>query len=140
MNTKIKNAIEQYQCTGCAFGSDTSCYEKNILGGIGCGKHSAGTMVFPGIGRVFLGMPKGFNRTGEQSKLKPFIFEKFEGSGWEYDFYNIPVWKHLTKDGYTLVRGMLPRRNEPFLHVFLENCIDKINCQEVTEADIDSMD
>jgi hypothetical protein len=34
----------------------------------------------------------------------------------------------------------MPRRNEPFIHVFLENCIEKINCLEITQDDVDGMD
>lgn len=49
-------------------------------------------------------------------------------------------WKHLSKDGHTFVRGLMPRLNEPFLHIFLENCIDKIDCLEITQEDIDNMD
>ena len=40
----------------------------------------------------------------------------------------------------TLVRGFIPRRNEPFLHIFLENCLDKIDCLEITNEDIEDMD
>jgi hypothetical protein len=138
MDRKIQNVIEEYQCSGCVSGSDTTCFEPNSNGGVGCGKHCAGTMAFPAVGKFFLGMPKGFNRLGDSSKLKPIIFENFE-SGWGYDKFNIPVWKYL-KDGHTFVRGMQPRRNETFIHIFLEDCLNKIDCFEVTEADIDEMD
>jgi len=139
METKIKLAIEKYQCSGCIFGSDISCFESNSEGGIGCGKHYAGT-VEAGIGRIFFGMPKGFNRLGDYPKLKPNIYNTFESSNWKYDMWNIPVWKYLSKEGHTFVRGIIPRRNESFIHVFLENCINKINCVEITQADIDKMD
>jgi len=85
-------------------------------------------------------MPKGFNRLGQIAELKPFIFDTFENSKWKYDMWNIPVWKYLNKDGHTMVRGLMPRRNEPFVHIYLENCIDKINCLEITQSDVDSMD
>jgi len=140
METKFKLAIEEYQCPGCIVGGDISCFEANSKGGVGCGKHHAGTIIFPGIGNIFLGMPKGFNRLGEYIKLKPAIYDTFESSDWKYDMWNIPVWKHLSKDGHTFVRGIMPRRNEPFIHVFLENCIDKINCLEISQDDIDYMD
>lgn len=139
METKFKNAIERLQCSGCMTGCDVSCFEKNPKGGIGCGKHYAGTII-GGIGKIFLGMPKGFNRLGEYNDLKPVIYDTFESSDWKYDMWNIPVWKHLTEDGYTLVRGIMPRKNEPFIHIFLENCLDKINCLEITQTNIDNMD
>lgn len=139
MEEKLKNAIEKYQCSGCVSGHNITCFSQNTSRGIGCGKHHAGTSLF-GIGNVFLGMPKGFNRLGEQTTLKPNIFEKFETSDWPYDVYNVPVWKYLSEDGHTFVRGMMPRKNEPFLHVFLENCIEKINCREISKSDYDFMD
>jgi hypothetical protein len=139
MKTQVKNAIEEYQCSGCVSGSDVSCFEENESGGVGCGKHCAGTMCF-GIGSFFLGMPKGFNRLGENSKLKPNIYETFESSEWEYDKWNVPVWKFLSKEGHTFVRGISPRVNRPFIHIFLENCIEKINCLEISQDDVDGMD
>lgn len=132
METKFKNAIEEYQCPGCVVGSDVSCFEINSNDGVGCGKHH--------VGNFFLGMPRGFNRLGEYTKLKPNIYDTFESSEWKYDMWNIPVWKHLSKDRHTFVRGIMPRKNEPFLHIYLENCIDKINCLEITQEDIDGMD
>ena len=57
-----------------------------------------------------------------------------------YDMFNIPVWKYLDEHGNTLVRGIMPRRNEPFLHIYIGNCIDKINCLEITKQNIDEMD
>jgi len=139
MNDKVKNAIEEYQCSGCASGCDISCFEANNRGGIGCGRHIAGT-IGGDIGTFFLGMPKGFNRLGEYTSLKPNIYNTFESSEWTYNMWNIPVWKHLSKDGHTFVRGFMPRRNAPFIHVFLENCLDRINCLEITQDDVDGMD
>ena len=139
MKLEIKNAIEKYQCPGCLTDSDTECFKNNQMGGLGCGKHRVGTMS-PEIGSFFLGMPKGFNRVGLQNGLKPNIYETFESSQWKYDMWNIPVWKHLNKYNHTLVRGISPRTNWPFLHIFLENYIDKIKCLEITESDINEMD
>jgi hypothetical protein len=139
MEEKNKKAVEEYQCSGCISGSDVSCFSPNENGEVGCGKHHAGTMIL-GLGKVFLGMPKGFNRLGQHNELKLNIFEKFESSEERYDIFNIPAWKYLSKDGHTFVRGIMPRVNRPFLHVFLENCIDKINCLEITQKDLDKMD
>lgn len=138
MKNEIKKAIEEYQCSGCMSGHNMLCFKGN-QNGVGCGNHSAGTMI-SGIGKIFLGMPKGFNRLGECENLKPIIFETFKDSNWEYDMWNIPVWKHLNKDGHTLVRGLMPRRNEPFIHIYLENCMDKINCLEITQDNVNEMD
>lgn len=141
MDEKHKKAVEEYQCSGCVNGSDITCFLINQAAGIGCGKHHAGTFGM-GTGSFFLGLPKGFNRLGEHAKMKPAIFERFEDvqKEWEYDMWNIPVWKYLNENGHTLVRGLMPRRNEPFLHIILEDCRDKINCREITQEEIDGMD
>ena len=139
MKKEVKKAIEQYQCSGCVCGSDIECFVINTTEGIGCGKHHAGTII-NGIGNIFLGMPKGFNRLGESKKLKPSIYKTFESSDWTYDKWNIPTWKYKNKTGHTFVRGMMPRINKTFIHIFLEDCIDKINCLEITEDDINYMD
>lgn len=138
MKIETENAIKEYQCSGCIHGSNLSCYEKESSG-IGCGKHLAGTME-PGIGFIFLGLPLGFNRLGKYKDLKPNIYETFESSKWCYDKFNIPVWKYLSEKGHTFVRGFMPRLNEPFIHIFLENCVNKINCYEVTQNDLEKMD
>jgi hypothetical protein len=136
----IKQAVENYQCPGCVKGYNTECYKKADYGQ-GCGDHHAGTMVSSGTGliRFFLGMPKGFNRLGRiEGTFQPRIWDKFDGT--PYDMFNIATWKHLTKEGHTLVRGFQPRKNEPFIDIFLENCMDKINCLEISEDDINAMD
>lgn len=140
MKDIIKNAIEEYQCPGCVVGGDISCFKSNPDGGVGCGNHMSGTII-SNIGNIFLGMPKGFNRLGLNEKMKPQIFESFDINDWgEYDKWNVPVWKFLNKDGHTLVRGFIPRRNDSFIHIFLEDCRDKINCLELTQEDVDKMD
>jgi len=138
MKKEIKKMIEIYQCPGCVCGSDISCYEKSD--GLECEKHVAGTRM-SNVGRFFLGMPKGFCRLGACENTKISIFENFEDKpGWDYDKFNIPVWKHLDKYGNTLIRGLCPRTNYPFLHIFMGNCLDKIDCLEITQKDIDGMD
>ena len=140
MSEKIKKAIENYQCSGCVCGSDISCFEK-VETGIGCGKQIAGTTILPGVGKIFLGMPKGFNRLGEYHKMKIQIYDTYENCEWKpNDQFNIAVWKHLDENGNTIIRGIMPRRNEPFIHIFLENCMDKIECKEITKEDIEGMD
>lgn len=126
-------AIEEYQCAGCVVGSDTECveYEKDSDS---CSKHVVGTLIMPVVGRIFLGMPVGFNRLGEQ-ELPLKIFHSFDfmnENGYGFDYLNVPVWRYLNKEGHTLVRGYRPRINDPFLFVILEDCMDKIDCFEMT--------
>ena len=140
MDSKFAKIIKEYQCCGCSKGYDVSCFESNPNGGIGCGNHYPGTII-SGIGAIFLGMPKGFNRVGKHESLKPYIFESLKTWDWgKYDKFNIPVWKYLSPEGHTFVRGLIPRRNEPFIHIFLENCMNDIDCLEITQEDIDAMD
>lgn len=139
MEEKIKNAVENYQCPGCVIGGDISCFETPRLG-VGCEKHLAGTYI-PSIGCIFLGMPKGFNRLGHYPNkvMKPYIWKNFAAEN-SYNKWNIPVWKYLDENGNTLVRGLRPRVNESFIDIYLENCLDKIDCLEITKEDVDFMD
>lgn len=139
MEKHVEEAIKEYQCTGCVQGSFPECYEKvSDIVGCGCSEHHAGSMAFPAVGRFFLGMPTGFCRIGECDSMVLNIFEKFE-DGWGYDNYNVPVWKY-NHNGHTLVRGLSPRTNKPFLHVFLDACMDEINCIEISDKDVEGMD
>jgi hypothetical protein len=130
----IKEAVEEYQCSGCVGGTYEECFKK-ATHGVGCGGHCPGTLL-SGVG-IFLGMPKGFMRLGPIKNMPLFIFE----DDWSFfDKFNIPVWKYLDEFGHTLVRGLSPRVNMPFLHVYLKDIRDKINCFELTRAEIDAMD
>ncbi len=139
MNENIRLNIKDYQCLGCICDNDMSCFKGNQTGGVGCGKHNAGTFV-SNKGKVFLGMPTGFDRLGFAEKMKPNIYETFESSDWYYNKWNVPVWKYKNEKGHTFVRGIMPRRNEPFIHIYLEDCLNKIDCLEITQADVDDMD
>jgi hypothetical protein len=103
-------------------------------------------MIMPFPGLIFLGMPKGFNRLGsmqgQKEYLKISIFENWEHckKEFEYDKFNIPCWKYRNSKGYIFVRGLSPRINLPFLHIILEDCLDKIDCLEITEKDLADMD
>ena len=136
MDRLIKNAIEKYQCAGCVCGSDIECFQPGVC--LACSKHCAGTIV-SFVGKVFLGMPKGFDRLGVDNNLKLRIYKFYENCGLIYNIWNIPVWKYLNKNGHTLVRGISPRVNQPFLQIFLEDCVDKIDCIELSQDDINGM-
>lgn len=132
MQENIKNAVEKYQCPGCVCGSDISCFEAMSYSK-GCGRHVAGTLLMPHIGKIFLGMPKGFNRIGKgEATIR--IFEEYEDN---YNVWNVAVWKYLSKDNHTFVRTLCPRTNTAFVDVFLKNCIDKIECLDVTNLEMD---
>ena len=136
LDNLIKTAVEKYQCPGCVCGMDTSCYEKGINDE--CGRHVLGILLSD-IGKIFLGMPIGFTRVGPFEDMKLSIFRKFK-DGWGYDKFNVPVWKHLDERGNTLVRGINPRINSPFLHIFIGDQMNQIDCLEITTKDINEMD
>lgn len=131
--------IEQYQCPGCVCGSDTECgkYEFDE-GNNNCKGHCIGTMVSGGVGKILLGFPKGFSRIGFDTNIKPWFYKNV--NDFQYDKFNIPVWKHKTKEGHILVKGLMPRLNQTFLQVFSSGDIDKIKAFEITEIDMNSMD
>ena len=134
-----EQAIQAYQCPGCVNGPYPDCFEKDV-GGVQCVSHCAGTMI-SGIGSIFLGLPKGFHRKGPCNDTKIWIFESLSRSFWmPYDKFNVPVWKHLDKHGSTVIRGICPQTNDPWIHIFLEDCMSFIDCIEITEADINEMD
>ena len=135
--------IQLYQCPGCVSGEGVNCgaYKPADIG-CGCGAHVAGTSLAVGgamMGRLLLGMPKGFDRLGPCNDMGVFLFDSF-GEWDEYDWLNVPVWKHLDRHGNTLVRGLQPRINTPFSHVYAGDQRDHFNCYEVTPQNQDGMD
>lgn len=141
---KIKEAIKEYQCSGCVYGSDPdTCTSYVKSKNLSCAKCCTG-MREQDVGLFFLGMPKGFNRCGWfEHHMVISIFKDKEHflKVWAgYNKWNVPVWKYRNKAGHVLVRGLSPRVNSPFLHIFLDRNMYWINCLEITEIDIDGMD
>jgi len=155
MKYKFKRAIKKYQCNGCENKiGDFSCYKVNRHG-LGCEDHINGFGII-GLDFVLPSMPNGFNRLGiicpdqEQfdnlvqlgkGHLTMFIFDRLTNqfSNGKKKF-TIPVWKYKSKDGHTFIRGLLPRLNMPFMYIILEDCLSKVDCLEITEADIEAME
>lgn len=135
--------IREYQCSGCMKGCGDDCYKK-CEENLSCEKHHAGTMG-TGIGRFYLGMPKGFSRIGECKDMILNIYKDYKEKekSWKYDKFNIPVWKYRNEQNHIFVRGISPRINAPFIHVVLK-CTNKefnqINCLEIKEEDREDMD
>lgn len=130
----VIEAIKEYQCPGCMIGPDENCL-KTENGE--CLNHVAGSFVAPVVGWVFLGMPKGFNRNAKEVKIR--IYNTLQDYG-DYNFLNVPVWKYKDKNGNTFVQGLMPRLGRPFYHIFLTDCMNEINCHELTEAELNSID
>lgn len=133
-----EKAVREYQCSGCIDGPFKDCYKTEQDYGVGCRGHVAGTIISY-VGKIFLGMPKAFNRLGHWERMKVEIYDGYIDDV-IFDKFNMPVWKHLDKHGNTLVRGLRPRINEPFITVILGNHLDKIDCLEISQEEIDIMD
>jgi hypothetical protein len=143
MNKKIKSIIKEYQCAGCVNGCGMESFEATeIKNDIACGKHCAGTMV-SNAGRIFMGLPIGFNRLDDTHNLKITIFktQSDQIEAWKYDKFNVPIWKYKGENGHTFVKGLMPRLTRPFIHIILD-CpeFDEIDCIEITDKDIEEMD
>lgn len=143
--SKVLEAIKKYQVPGCVndfdetkINQDNESYEWS--------DHHPGTLLFPRPGLIFLGMPKGFRNLGSMQGNKEYlkinIFESYEHlqKVWAYDKFNVPCWKYKNELEHVFVRGLSPRINWPFLHIILEDCMDKINCLEITDMDLAEMD
>lgn len=132
-------AIKTYQVPGDIGDFDETNFEIQE-GGYGWKDHHPATYA-SGIGKIYLGMPKGFNRLGEFTDMDLMIFKDYEQfSSFFKPPFNLPVWKFLDEHKNTLVRGLMPRINRPFICVILGNCLDKINCYELTKEDQEGMD
>jgi hypothetical protein len=133
-------AIKEYQCPGCTSGCDpeNGCFKPNHESS-SCYAHSAGTVIGR-VGQIFLGMPKGFNRLGPQSSMQIYIYNTAAENPAENTKFNIPAWKYVNEAGHTFVRFYSPRTNTSYIEVYLEDCRDKFNCTDLSQADIDGMD
>jgi len=136
---KPNKFVKEYQCLGCVSGPTDECFKESDGKSIACDKHVAGTMVFPSVGILFLGMPKGFNRLGEQSKLQIAIYktQSDQEIQWKYDQFNVPVWKHQNKEGHIFIRGYIPRLNQGFIHIILKGNYKDIKAHEIDITTID---
>jgi hypothetical protein len=138
---KIIAAIRRYQVPGSAGEFDA----RNFTNDHGWKEHVPGTIT-SFAGRILLGMPKGFNRCGpidpEQVARWIWIYATWEEkqAHWPYGILNVPVWKYLDEHGNTIVRGLSPRVNTPFLHVILGDHRGKIRCAEITNKELEEMD
>lgn len=115
--------IDDFQCPGCIHGTDPEeCPKYELFDErkhFHCKNWRPSTFM-GGIGRICLGLPKGFTRTGMvEFGDKPFTYLRLYESPEhrpEYDRFNIPVWA-MEKDGYLYVRCFCPRSNWIFVDV-----------------------
>ena len=87
-----EEAVKEYQCPGCVSGPYEECFTEKP-NNAGCAEHCPGTMMIP-VGKIFLGMPKGFNRIGPVESMALDIFESIEKKNEQwgtYDHFNVPT-------------------------------------------------
>jgi len=103
--------IEEFQCPGCTCGGPKTCdklkLHVSVSVGTWCESHSAGTFML-GLGRIALGLPKGFHRYGPGDKMEIRLF--LAGEKPEWDHLNVAVWA-MVIGGFLFVRTYSPRVN-----------------------------
>jgi hypothetical protein len=151
LNDVQKEMIQNFQCSGCMSGSDTNCgcfelREHDSNGSFYCHKQYAGTTFLPG-GKVYLGLPKGFNKVGDISNdvnnkrtTNIRLFENDSVVKQTYNFLNIPVWA-MQQDGYLFIRCYSPRVNISYVDVIKGGILQEICPKALDVADfIDEID
>ena len=133
MGNKIQlKMIDEFQCPGCIHGTDPeTCSQYKLIvtndanhTWFACENWRPSTFM-GGVGRICLGLKKGFNRTGrlDFEKVYPYL-RLFEVENRpEYNRFNIPVWA-IEKDGYLYVRCFSPRSCWVFVDVIKDGKIE----------------
>lgn len=135
--------VSKFLCPGCTCGNDpSSCHwfrlKEEADGDFACSGHSAGTFV-SGIGRVALGLPKGFCRYGgavppshleddksDRLNMKLMHIRLYlSGETVGYNHLNVPVWA-MVEDGYLFVRAFSPRVNGTCVDVIKGGTLDLV--------------
>jgi hypothetical protein len=132
MPNKIQlEMIENFQCPGCILGGNTQCGSFDMLddsGMVHCKKWRPSTFLGR-VGRIVLGLPKGFTRTGSvEFGDKPFTYIRLYESPekmMKYDKFNVAVWA-MEQDGYLFVRCYSPRNNWLFVDVIKDGKMEHV--------------
>lgn len=118
--------VHTYQCLNCVNGDNISCKMPSIIG-VGCSR-----VMLSDVSPKFYKLPIG----GYDNPPRMFLFSSFDNGkdiSWgEYGKDKTPVYKYLDKYGNTLVKGIIKDSLTPFIDVYPENCLDKINCELIT--------
>lgn len=145
--SSAEKLVEQFQCSGCVSGSNTSCgvySPKSCNGSVWCESHVLGTISM--TGNFALGLPKGFCRPGINYEANPpRVRNKIDIRLWpsgtkpEWDKLNVPVWA-MIKDGFLFVRTFAPRISRSWVGVIEHGTIEMVpNAINVSEF-IDEID
>lgn len=129
MSKRLLKMVEEYQCPGCMHGCSPKTCDKYKLatGGYGswCDGHRPSTFMM-NVGRIALGLPKGFNRYGSGVDPEPrqkTTIRLFAAVTPVWDKFNVAVWK-MVKDGALFVRTYSPRVNACYVDVIDGGTLD----------------
>jgi len=126
--------IEDIQCPGCIHGTNPETCKSfefhNERDFFVCKNWRPSTFM-GGVGRLALGLPRGFCRTGmvEFGDTQFTYIRLHETSSVEYDKFNIPVWA-MEKDGYLYVRCYSPRCNWLFVDVVKDGKLEQASFKD----------
>lgn len=145
MTQKELKMIKEFQCSGCVSGSspEDDCYSPSTLDPsypfFRCNKQCPGTTIL-GLGTIYLGLPKGFNRVGSRSESayrragnpgeNTHIRLWCDGDHPGWDKFEVAVWA-MEQNGFLFVRTYSPRINAAYIDVIeggtLEMCPNTID-------------
>jgi hypothetical protein len=131
----MKEIVERYQCRGCVSGSYGECFEQSYYYNLSCENFVVGAPKTPKW-EVLPTLPNGFNRITDKTEIG--IYDHFEPS--EFDQFNIPIWKYLSPEKHTYVRGLSPRVSRLFIYIYTIDVLSQIDCVEITDKMIEEMD
>lgn len=144
MNETELSIIGEMQCPGCTCGcapaAECESFKPSNEYGFCCEGHSSGTMM-SGVGWIYLGLPKGFNRVGayrakgdseRRNNIRLWIAPDIPG----WDFLNVPIWA-MEEDGFLYVRTYCPRINTNFVDIVKGGTMEFIpsDCHVLDVAD-----
>lgn len=138
MANKIQlEMVKEFQCPGCSCGIDPETCKRFDLASESWGFHSNSgfhycknwlpSTFFGGIGRVALGLPKGFCRIGVLDFEKVTCYVRLHESPKDirYNKLNVAVWA-MVQDGYLFVRVFSPRINTTYVDIIKDGSLDLV--------------
>ena len=129
--------VQKYQCQYCSHKNYVDCFESVESTWDNRCVNFCIDQLFDIDIRAFLGLhyldnPSVFNAI----KMKIFYCPN---AGILRHKYKNPLWKYLDKHGNTLVKGIRIDCNKIFFYIFYGDVMDKIDCAEITQNEIDDL-
>jgi len=124
---KIHPACKKYMCKDCTW---MNCaFTPNEKNSLGCYAQLRARNI-----EIYKDeeMPKGFRAYGSNRHFKILIFEHYNDYLLDNVELDIPIWKAKLDKDYTIVKIFQPKISNTYHVIYLENCLDSINCKEIT--------